>query len=257
MITKPKARTAIAYHTDDAIFIRGANLTDDLIGQMTFTEMIFFHLTGRHPTAGETKIIDAVLVTLMEHGITPSVISARLTYMSAPEAMQGAVAAGLLGVGSQFVGTIEQAAALIDEILGAHEPAAVTAEAIARRHRTARMPVPGFGHHLHRPDDPRPPKLLAVAEAAGVPGRHIAALRALSAAVDRVFRRHITINATGAVAAVLGEIGLAREIMRGIAVISRAAGLVGHLREEQTCPGGRALWQAAAAALPYDSDRDP
>ena len=246
--------TRIATHTDDAIFVRGRNLVDELIGQVSFTEMIFLHLTGDPPTPAQTTILDAVLVTLMEHGMTPSVIAARLTYMAAPEALQGAIAAGLLGVGGQFIGTMEQAGVLIDEVRDAGDGAAAVARAIVERHRATRTPMPGFGHPLHRPDDPRSPKLLALAAALDVPGGHIAALRLLARTVDEVHSRHITINATGAVAAVLGEAAVPREVMRGIAVISRAAGLVGHLREEQERPAGRALWDAAAAAVPYDDE---
>lgn len=252
---KPPA-TRIARHTDAAIFVRGRNLVDELIGRIGFTEMIFLQLMGRAPDPAQVRVLDAVLVTLMEHGMTPSAISARLTYMSAPEALQGAVAAGLLGVGGQFVGTIEQAAALIERVRAAGADAEAEAAAIAGDHRARRAAVPGFGHHLHRPDDPRSPRLFAVAAEAGVAGDHIAALRRLAAAVDAAWGRHITINATGAVAAVLGEIGVPVEIMRGIALISRAAGLVGHLREEQQDPAGRVLWDAAAAAVPYEDGGD-
>ena len=250
-----KPVTHIAHHTNEAIFVRGENLVDDLIGQISFTEMIFLQLMGARPSPAQTAILDAVLVTLMEHGMTPSVIAARMTYMSAPEAMQGAVAAGLLGVGSQFIGTMEQAAALIAQIRDAGERGADEARKIADHHRENRLHMPGFGHHLHRPDDPRSPRLLAVAENAGVDGGHIAALRLLADAVDTAYERHITINATGAVAAVLGEAGIPTDIMRGIAVISRAAGLVGHVREEQNEPAGRAIWDAAADAVTYSDDQ--
>lgn len=252
MAQSEKPVTRIAHHTNEAIFVRGENLVDDLIGRISFTDMIFLHLMGARPTAAQATILDAVLVTLMEHGVTPSVIAARMTYMGAPEAMQGAVAAGLLGVGSQFIGTMEQAASLIAQVRDAGDRAADEARRIAGHHRENRLHMPGFGHHLHRPDDPRTPRLLDVAESAGIAGDHIAALRHLGAAVDEVYGRHITINATGSVAAVLGEAGIPTDIMRGIAVISRAAGLVGHVREEQLNPAGRAMWDAAAEAVPYE-----
>ncbi len=254
MAQRNKPVTRIAHHTNDAIFVRGENLVDDLIGHISFTDMIFLHLMGRRPTSAQTKILDAVLVTLMEHGMTPSAIAARMTYMGAPEALQGAVAAGLLGVGSQFIGTMEQAAALIDQVRGAGDGATDEAREIATHHRENRLHVPGFGHHLHRPDDPRTPRLFEVAEQAGVNGGHIAALRALSNAVDAVYERHITINATGSVAAVLGEAAIPIEIMRGIAVISRAAGLVGHVHEERRTPAGRVMWDVAAEAIPYQDN---
>jgi citrate synthase len=176
-----------------------------------------------------------------------------MIYASAPEAMQGAVAAGLLGVGSRFVGTTEGCAALLGRIAAAPDQA-VEADAIVAEHAAARAPLPGFGHDVHTPDDPRTARLFAIARVHGVAGRHIAALEALGAALDRGKRRHITINATGAVAAVLADAGIPAEIMRGFALIARCAGLVGHIHEEQRAPAMRSMWEAAERAVPY---RDP
>jgi citrate synthase len=243
--------TKIARHTTDAIYVRGASLVDDLIGKLTFTEMMYFQLLGVKPTPAQTRILDAVLVTLMEHGITPSAIASRLIYDSCPEAIQAAVAAGLLGVGSTFIGTMEGCAANLEEILHSREKEQETARKIARRFRESKQPIPGFGHPHHKPDDPRSPRLLALAEEAGVPGHHIRALRLLAAEVDAAWGRHLTINATGAIAALLGEIGVPREVARGIAVVSRAAGLVGHIREEQMEPSARHIWNVVTENIPY------
>src|SRR6202158_5893783 len=130
-----KPTTKIAHHTTEAIYVRGASLVDDLIGKLTFTEMMYFQLLGARPTPAQTRILDAVLVTLMEHGLTPSAIVSRLIYDSCPEAVQAAVAAGLLGVGSTFIGTMEGCAANLEEILSASEGEAGRAKAIARRFR--------------------------------------------------------------------------------------------------------------------------
>lgn len=245
-----KPSTKIAHHTTEAIYVRGASLVDDLIGKVTFTEMMYFQLLGAKPTPAQTRILDAVLVTLMEHGLTPSAIVSRLIYDSAPEAVQAAVAAGLLGVGSTFIGTMEGCAANLEEIISS-ENQPNTAKTIAQRFRGAKLPIPGFGHPHHKPDDPRSPRLLAIAEEAGVPGRHMRALRLLAKEVDAAWERHLTINATGAIAALLGEIGVPREVARGIAVVSRAAGLVGHIREEQLDPAARHIWDTVAEAVPY------
>jgi len=169
-------RTRIARHTADAVYIREADLVKELIGHVTFTEMIIFQLTGQRPTPTQTRVLDAVLVTLMEHGFTPSSIVARLIYDSTPEAMQSAVAAGLLGVGGTFIGTMEGAATLIDEILSSTLGPAQQALVIAKRMKAGGQQVPGFGHPFHRPDDPRSPRLFEVAGEAGVQGDHIAAL---------------------------------------------------------------------------------
>lgn len=251
---KSRAKTHIAYHTNEAIYVRGVDLVNDLIGKVSFTEMMFFQITGRHPTRAHVVLLDAAMVTLMEHGITPSVIATRMVYISAPEAMQSAVAAGLLAVGSTFVGTMELAIKLIDEVLNSSEGEEVAAHAIAQRHRASRQALPGFGHHLHKPDDPRSARLLALAEEQGTAGHHVRALRTLSKAIDQVYGRHITINATGAVAALLGEIGFPREVMRGVAVVSRAAGLVGHILEEHNEPAARQMWEALEHDITYESN---
>ncbi|MDF1793692.1 MAG: citryl-CoA lyase, partial [Thalassobaculaceae bacterium] len=248
---KAAPTTSIATHTNDDIYIRDKSLCNDLIGKLSFTEMIVFQMLGRMPSASETAMIDACLVTLMEHGLTPSALATRLIYASAPEAMQAGVAAGLMGVGSVFVGTMEGNAQLLLEIV--NDPAGIdtAARRIAEEHRANRKPLPGFGHHLHKPDDPRPIRLFALAEEHGQSGTYIAALKSLSAAIDAVYGKHITINATGAIAAVLMDCGVPAEILRGFALITRCAGLVGHVREEQEKPSMRTIWETSEAAIPY------
>ncbi len=254
MSDRPVPTTGISTTTADQIWVRGKDLVQDLMGELSFTEMILFHLLHQRPTRAQTVLLDAVLVTLMEHGLTPSAIATRLIYDSAPEAMQAAVAAGIMGVGSTFIGTMEGCARNIEELLAAPEGVEARARAIAERHRAERKPMHGFGHPYHKPDDPRTPRLFAIAEAQGVQGRHIAALKVLATEVDRAYGRHLTINATGAVAALLGEIGIPQPIMRGIAVISRAAGLVGHIAEEQQRPAARFIWEHVEHAIPYDGE---
>lgn len=246
--------TRLCHYTNDAIHVRDKDLVEDLIGKVDFTEGLYFLIFGRMPERAERRIVDAVLVTLMEHGMTPSAIATRMVYGSGPEALQAGVAAGLLAVASQFVGTMELAAGNLRALVAAGGGMEAAARRLAEEYRAAKKPMPGFGHHLHKPDDPRTPKLLALAEAEGVPGKHIRALRTLAAAVDRAAGRHITVNATGAIAAVLSEIGVEPEIMRGLALISRSAGLVAHIREEQKNPSLRAIWEAVEDAVPYRRD---
>jgi len=244
MTSKPT--TNIATSDATSITVRDRNLVDDLIGKVSFTEMMWLVVLGTTPTAAQTAIADACMVTLMEHGMTPSAIATRLVYGSSPDAMQGAVAAGLLGVGSRFVGTVEGCAQLLQRIVAAPERRA-EADAIVREIKA----IPGFGHDVHVPDDPRPPRLFAVAREHGVAGAHVAALELLGAALDAAKKRHITINATGAVAAVLADAGVPIEIMRGFALVARCAGLVGHVREEQRDPSMLALWHGGEAIVPY------
>jgi citrate synthase len=247
-----KQTTSIATSTADDVFIRDLSLCRDLIGKVTFTELIYFQVLGRRPTKAQTAVLDACLVTLMEHGLTPSALATRLVYSSAEEAMQAAVAAGLLAVGSRFVGTTEGCGELIERIVGASDGAEAEARRIAVAHRNEKKPIPGFGHPFHKPDDPRSPVLIALAREQGVAGAHVSAVLTLSVAIDETFGKHITLNATGAIAAVLGDAGVPRSILRGFALIARAAGLVGHVHEEQQKPAMRAIWEAAEAAVAYD-----
>jgi len=243
--------TRLCTHTLTSLHYRDADLVDDLMGKKTFTEVMLMQILGREPRPVDMRITDVVLIVLMEHGLTPSAIATRLIYMSAPENLQGAVAAGLLAVGSSFVGTMENCSVLLDRIRAAADPEA-EALAIARHFKSIKGAVPGFGHHLHKPVDPRAYKLLEMGRAEPeLAGDHMRALERLSKAVDTAAGRPITINATGAVAALLGELSIPTKVMRGFAVISRAAGLVAHVVEEQESPSGRFIWDTVEHAIPY------
>ena len=235
--------TKLSKHQNDALFLREKDLVNEVIGTMSFSEALFYHIVGTSPTVGQVKVIDAVLVTLMEHGFTPSTITARLTYLSAPEAMQSAVAAGLLNVGSQFIGTMENAAAILSQISNDPSGVELSCQQVVEKYKKENSRIPGFGHHLHRPDDPRTPKLFAIAaEYDEIDQNPIENIRILNRIIDKKYKRHLTINATGATAAVLMGAGIPPRIMRGFAVISRTAGLVAHIMEEQESPSGREIW---------------
>ncbi len=247
--------TELCTHSQTSIHYRNANLVDDILGQKTFTEVLFSQITGRVASQDDLRIIDAVLIAIMEHGLTPSAISTRLVYMSAPENLQGAVAAGLLAVGSQFIGTVENCALNLEQIIA--DPAGMedASRRLAEGFRATRQSIPGFGQHMHKPDDPRAAKLLAIGrEHPSASGKHLDAIQALSKAVDAAYGKHITINATGAVAALLGELQIPSRVMRGFAVISRAAGLVAHVAEEQRQPTARFIWNLIDKAVPYRGD---
>lgn len=250
--TKSEPFTELCTHSNTTIHYRNANLVDDILGRKSFTEVLFSQITNREASQDDLRLIDAVLIAIMEHGLTPSAISTRLVYMSAPENLQGAVAAGLLAVGSQFIGTVENCALNLEEIIA--DPAGIDAasERIAQDYRRRKASIPGFGQHLHKPDDPRAAKLIAIGrEHPHAAGKHLDAIQALSRAVDKAAGKHITINATGAVAALLGELQIPSQVMRGFAVISRAAGLVAHIAEEQRQPTGRHIWKLIDESIPY------
>jgi citrate synthase len=240
------ASTSICTSDLTSITVRGRDLVNDLVGELTFTEMLYFLSCGRRPDAGQMKVLDACLVTIMEHGINPSTIVARLTSHMVPEEPQVAIAAGLLGIGGQFAGTSEQCAAILQE-LAKDGNVRKTAERLI----ASGQPIPGFGHLHHKPDDPRTPRLFAVAEKAGVKQTHMRLLRALGSAIDEVRGRHLTINATGAIGALMLDIDVPLEAIRCFSVVARSAGLTAHLLEEKSNPAARVMWKESRNAVPY------
>lgn len=249
--------TALSHHTTDAVYYRGKSLVDDILkpgSKPDFVREAMVHILGRDIADGELTVMNAILITMMEHGFTPSAISTRSIYMSAPENLQGAVAAGLLAVGSQFVGTVENNARLLARIVAAPEAEKrALAEEIVGDHKARKAHLPGFGHHLHRPDDPRAARLLEIGAENGLAGPYAQALRLLAEVVDETAGRHITINATGAVAALLGEMGIPVDLMRGFSVLGRTAGLVAHIAEERERPSARFIWDLVDKTIPYEA----
>lgn len=244
--------TRIAKTEAVGVTIRGLDLVRDIIGEMGFVEMVYFLCSGRRPEAGQTRVLDACLVTLMEHGWTPSSIIARLMIDSVPDESQVAIASGLLSLGSVFAGTSEDCAKLLEAAVEGGQPLDGYFAAVVSAHRSAKRPVPGFGHPQHRPDDPRTGRLLEIGREAGFHGVYVEALLALGRAVDAAAGRHVTINATGAIGALLLEIGLSTGVMRGLAVVSRSAGLVGHVVEERDTHAARHIWHLAETSIAYE-----
>jgi citrate synthase len=246
-----KLVTNIATADASSITVRGRDLVNEMIGRYTYTEVLYFLIVGRMPSGGETRVLDACLVTLMEHGFTPAALVSRLMAESVPDQIQVSVAAGLLAIGSVHAGTMEGCAALLEQGIEEADKAAWCRRVVAE-HRTRKQPVPGFGHGLHKPDDPRTPPLLRVAAETGFDRRHVALLLELAAVVDETAGRHVTINATGAIAALLLEIGMPADIVRAIAVVSRSGGLVGHILEENRTDSSRHLVKLARDTIPYE-----
>jgi citrate synthase len=253
--SKTQIPTQIANVLVDRIEIRGYDLINELVGHYTYTEMVFFLLRNRFPEPAETRMLDAILVTLMEHGLTPSALITRLAAHSVPSEVQVAMTAGLVTVGNVFAGTMEDCARLLKQGVASGEPAQAFCDRIVREHRERKKPVPGFGHSIHKPDDPRTPRLLALARESGMAGNYVNLLTTLSETVDRVYQKHLTINATGMIGALLLEMGFEPEIMRGLAVVSRSGGLLAHVQEEQATDSVRALRQAAKQSIPYTSPK--
>lgn len=255
MANHPGPVTRLCYTDPDQILVRGKDLCADLVGRMSFTQMMLFHLLGATPTPQQVAIVDAVLVTIMEHGLTPSAISSRLTYLGAPEALQGAVAAGILGVGSRFAGTSGECVTLLAEIVAAPaDQKKDVAVAIAQRFRTEKKQLPGYGHPVHKAGDPRVARLVEVAREQGSVGRHVEAMYLLGEAINEVTGKQLVINASAAMGAVMADVGIPAVVMRGLVIVSRAAGLVGHLFEEMQEPAATRIWNLAEEGIPYGGD---
>jgi citrate synthase len=229
-------RSDLAWSTAERIVVRGKDLPGEILGKVNLGDMAFLELTGRIPDAKESRMFNAMVVTLVEHGVTPSALAARLTYLGAPEAMQAAVAAGLCGLGSVFVGSTEGAAKLLTEYLGKGkgDVAAVAKKLVEENKR-----IPGLGHPLHKPVDPRTVRLFEIARETGHYGRYCDLMQE----VARI--KNLTLNATGAIGALACELGFDWKVCRGLGVMARAVGLVGHLLEESRQPMAEEVWLRA------------
>ena len=243
-------RSDIAYSRPDRIVIRGKDLAQDILGHMNLGDFAYFQLTGKTATPEQSRVFNAVLITLVEHGMTPSAIAARLTYAGAPESLQAAVAAGLCGLGTVFVGTTEGSARMLYEAFeqAGDDP---DLEALAARtvadYRARKQIIPGIGHPIHKPIDPRTPRLFQIAEDNGMNGKYIALMQCIGAEAQRASGKVLPINATGALGAICCEFGFPWKIVRGFGVMARAIGLVGHIMEESERPMALDIWHDVEA----------
>ena len=243
----PQFPTSLGTSTPDEIRLLGQSLTADLMGEVGFGELAFWLVALRRPTPQETRVFEAVLVALADHGFTPTAIAARLTFLSAPDSLQGALAAGLLGGGSRFLGVTEDCGQFLHGVLAgqAELPTdddtagwdAIALDAV-RREREAGRYVPGLGHPVHKVLDPRTPRLVAIAEEEGLRGPHLRLFEAIGRTHEQVLGRRLPLNGAGVCGAALADLGLPVELLRGFALLARAAGLLGQIAEEQRRPIG-------------------
>lgn len=254
--------SSISSSNEQTILVRGRDLCEDLIGHVTFTEHVWLLVAGELPRAGQRAVLDATLVAIAEHGLVPSVQASRMTLAAAPEALQGAVAAGILGCGSVILGAAEDSGRLLARVLevaagkapgdGALDDAALE---VVREQRAAKRAVPGYGHPLHKTRDPRVDRLVSVAEQAGCAGRHIEAARAVERALPVAIGKSLAMNVSSAIAAVLLDAGYPLLALKGAPLLARTASLIAHLLEEQHRPIGFVLSHAGASAIEYDGPK--
>jgi citrate synthase len=249
-------RSDIAWSTADRITIRGRDIATEILGKMNLGDLAYLQLTGKMPEASQSAMFNAMLITLVEHGITPSSIVARMTYTGAPEALQAAVAAGLCGLGTVFVGSIEGASRMLYEALPDPSGSAdfdLIAKKVVADFRARNAIVPGIGHPIHKPVDPRAPRLFEIAAENGMAGSYVDLMQRIAAEAERRSGKSLPVNATGAIGAICCEFGFPYQIVRGFGVMARAIGLVGHILEETQQPMSmeilRRVDEAASAHL--------
>ena len=247
--------SAISTSNAATIVVRGHDLARDLIGSLSFTEHFWLLLTGELPSSAQCRLLDATLVAIAEHGLVPSVVAARMTYAAAPEALQGAVAAGILGCGSVILGSSEAAGNLFAAIARRVDSGASIAQAAQStlgEYRDAKRAIPGYGHPLHKQVDPRVQRLFDIAAAVGASGRHIQIAREVEAQLPQMLSKHLALNVSGAIPAVLLDAGYPVAALKGVPLLARTAGLIAHLLEEQQRAIGFVMSHAAAQAIQYD-----
>ncbi|GAA3350809.1 citryl-CoA lyase [Amorphoplanes nipponensis] len=235
--------TGLGTSDETQIRLLGQDLAADLMGRVGFGELAYWLVAGRRPTPGEVRVFETVLVALADHGFTPTAIAARLTYLSAPESLQGALAAGLLGGGSRFLGVTEDcgrflAAALADGVPEDDAGFDALALAVITEARAAKKFVPGLGHPVHKKQDPRTPVLIRIADEEGLRGPHLRLFEAIGRVHPQVLNKTLPLNGAGVCGAALADLGLPVDLLRGFALLARAAGLLGHLAEERRNPIG-------------------
>ena len=238
------SRIAQAY--PDRVEVRGRDMTGDLMGRVSFTQYFHLLLTGGEPTDDQRFFLDVLLVAIAEHGMMPTNVAARMTLAADPGSLQGAVAAGILGAGPVVLGTSAECARLL---ASDREP-----RDVVRELRAVGEKVPGFGHPVHKPLDPRAERILELADERGVSGRHVALARAYRDAVAAEWGRPLTMNVALPMAAVMLDLGYPPSVVKAVPILARTAGLLAHLAEEQEHPVGLLLAAAAEEAVEYEPD---
>lgn len=245
---KDNLTSDIGWSTPDRITVRGLDLPSEILGKMNLGDLAFLLTAHRQPTPEESRVFNAIVITLVEHGITPSAIVARMTYLGAPESLQGAVAAGLCGLGTVFVGTMEGAAkmlyaALPQDKVGTGADLDAIADQVVADFTARKAIIPGLGHPLHKPVDPRTPRLFQIAAENGMAGEYVDLMQRIQTRAEAARGKSLPINATGAIGAICCEFGFPWQIVRGFGVMARSIGLVGHLLEERSDPLAFEIWQ--------------
>jgi citrate synthase len=251
---EPAAQSHISRAYPDRVEVRGRDLTGELMGELSFTEYFHLLLTGRKPTSEQRFFLDVLLVAIAEHGMMPTNVAARMTLAADPRSLQGAVAAGILGAGPVLLGTTEECANLLaaarEKVDVGAEPAGVATE-MAQGVRDSGERLPGFGHPVHKPVDPRAERILALADERGVSGPYVELARAFRQAVAEVWGKPLTLNISMPIAAVMLDLGFPPSTVKAIPILARTASLLAHLAEEREEPIGFFMAARAEDSVTY------
>jgi citrate synthase len=249
--TPSRINTQMATLSVDTITVRGHNLVDELIGKIGVADLFFLEVTGKLPKTSESILINAMIVAIAEHGMMPSVIAARLTLLGAPESFQGAVASGLLGAGDTFVGPSSNVAKMLQVEAAAFEgDVEARARQVVESYATSKRRLPGLGQP-HHPVDPRTEKLFAMQKELGVGTANTELMLTIHRLACERLGRPLTLNAVAAIGAICSDIGLDWRAVRGIGLIARTVGLIGHVMEELRNPQANTIWDLVQAATDY------
>lgn len=247
-----KATTSISTATPDAITVRNLDLVNDVMGHFSFTEYFYLLTTGRKPSEDQTFFLDLLLVSIAEHGLVPTNQAARMTYAADPDFLQGAVAAGLLGCGKVILGTTEVAGTFLRQTHQRIEDNGETVDGIISRMRDDGQRIPGFGHPLHKPVDPRAQSILSQAEERGVAGTYVTLAREIEDAVLRLWPKPLPMNVSFAIPAVLLDLDFPVSVLKAIPILARTASLLAHLAEESETPIGFTLAHHAEMGITFE-----
>jgi citrate synthase len=239
----------------DRVEVRGRDLSGDLMGRLTFTEHFHLLLTGREPNEEQRFFLDLLLVAIAEHGMMPTNVAARMTLAADPESLQGAVAAGILGAGPVLLGTSEACARLLEraqtKVAAGEAPDAVAGEIASAAHASGER-LPGFGHPVHRPLDPRAERILELADEHEVSGAHVTLTHSFRDAVAKTWGKPLTLNVSMPIAAVMLDLGFPSTAVKSVPILARTAGLLAHLAEEREAPIGFRMAAEAEEAIAYE-----
>ncbi len=227
-------KTAITEIEPNHVRVRGYDIAG-LMGRASFGAVVYLVLRGEMPASKVAALMDAILVAGVDHGATPPSALAARTVASTGANLSAAVAAGIMSINRHHGGAMEDCARTLAEVVARMddgESADDAAAGVIEAYKATGRRVAGFGHRVHTAD-PRTARLFALADEAGVSGRHGEAARAIEC-VFAARGRPLPINVDGAIGAILADLGFEPEVMNGLFMIPRCAGLIAHVREEQT-----------------------